>query len=122
MAGVRGPEKSENLKTHPLLVAYEQLSEEDKEANRVNVQTIPEKLAKVGYIMMPARGHEGGWSLISEEVETLAEFEHELWMRAKRLAGYVLGKPSSDEPRRNEYLVPWAEVPESVKRIDRDLV
>jgi hypothetical protein len=117
-----GSEKSEEKKTHPLLVPYDELPEIYKESNRVTVRTIPQKLAAAGYVMIPARSNERPLTFPGEDLEKLARFEHELWMADKLASGFTLGTPTPDDPKRNEYLVPWEKVPEEIKRIDRDLI
>lgn len=117
-----GPEKSEELKTHPLLIAYEELPDSAKEANRVTVRAIPQKLAFAGYVMLPARSNEPPLEFPGDDLEAIATFEHETWMQAKLAAGFTLGDPTPEEPRRNEYLVPWGDLPEPIRQIDRDLV
>lgn len=117
-----GPVKDEAQRTHPLLVAYSQLPDESKEANRVTVRAIPQKLAIAGYVMLPARSNERPLEFPGDDLEKLAEFEHQTWMNAKLVAGYTCGKPTAASPRQNEYLVPWDQVPEAIKQIDRDLV
>ena len=117
-----GAEKSEEEKTHPLLIPYGELPEWAKEANRVTVRAIPRKLAFAGYVMMPARGNEPAIEFPDDDLETLAALEHELWMDAKLGAGFKLGKPTPDDPKRSEYLAEWDEISDEIKQIDRDLV
>lgn len=117
-----GPKRSEEKKTHPLLVPYNDLPEMYKEANQVTVRTIPQKLAAAGYVMIPARSNEPPLEFPGEDLEKLARFEHELWMAEKLASGFTLGKPTPEDPKRSEYLVPWEEVPEKIKQIDRDLI
>lgn len=116
-----GPERSDAKKTHPLLVSYADLPEPYKEANRVTVRTIPTKLA-AGYVMIPARGATPPLTFPDNDLEALARLEHELWMEAKLADGWTLGKPTAEDPKRNEYLVDWTEVPEAIKETDRDLI
>lgn len=117
-----GKEKSEKKKTHPLLMAYDQLPEWAKEANRTNVSTIPQKLAAAGYIMIPARSNQPALKFPGDDLEKLARLEHELWMTAKFSAGFRKGKPTEADPYRNEYLVAWEKLTDKIKQIDRDLV
>ncbi len=117
-----GEEKSEEKKTNPLLIPYNQLPEWAKESNRVNVQSIPQKLAAIGLVMMPARGDQSVYKFSMNEVETMARQEHALWMEAKLITGFTRGKPSKDNSEQNEFLVEWEELPENIKQIDRDLV
>jgi hypothetical protein len=116
-----GP-RNDAEKTHPLLVPYADLPETYKEANRVNVRNIPKKLAAAGYVMIPSRSSEPPLELPAEDLETLARLEHELWMEDRFAAGFTLGAPTDEDPRRNPYLVEWKEVPEEIKNTDRDLI
>jgi hypothetical protein len=118
----RGPEKSEASKTHPWMVPYEELPDAARRANRVTVRTIPQKLARAGYAMMPARSDETSLEFPGEDLEQLARLEHELWMQGKLEAGFHLGSPTPDDPLQNEYLVPWELVPAEIQEADRDLV
>ncbi len=117
-----GREKSEEKKTHPLLVAYDEVPDWAKEANRVNVRSIPQKLAAAGYIMIPARSNQPALEFPGADLEKLARLEHEIWLAAKLAAGFQPGKPVTAGERRNEYLVDWEALPEAVRQIDRDLV
>jgi RyR domain len=50
-----GPQTDEARKTHSALKPYAELPEEEQELNRGNVRDIPRKLARLGYVMRPAR-------------------------------------------------------------------
>lgn len=117
-----GPVRNDAKKIHNLLVPYEQLPEEPKEANRVTVRTIPTKLAAAGYVMIPARSNDRPWRFPGDDLERLARLEHELWMADKLASGFSLGHQTPEDPKRSEYLVPWDDVPEQIKEIDRDLI
>jgi hypothetical protein len=116
-----GPRK-EKKKTHPLLMPYTELKEEDKELNRVNVRNIPTKLAAVGYIMVPARSDEKPLNFPGDDLEKLASIEHDLYVKEKQKQGFTQGEPTADNPNRNPYLIEWEKIPEEIKVIDRDLV
>ena len=120
--GWRPGPRSDTERTHPLLVAYADLPETYKEANRVNVRNIPKKLAAVGYVMIPSRSSEPPLEFPADDLETMARLEHELWMEDRFAAGFTSGEPTDENPRRNRYLVDWEEVPEEIKNTDRDLV
>jgi hypothetical protein len=109
-------------KTHPLLVPYAELPELYKESNRTTVRNIPKKLARAGYIMIQAREGDPRFNFSPQEVEELAEYEHELWMEAHLAEGWTLGTATPENPKRNEYLVEWDALPDDIKTIDRDLV
>jgi hypothetical protein len=117
-----GPEKSQEKKTNPLLIPYEELPEWAKEANRVNVRTVPHKLAAAGYIMTPGRSNQPALEFPGDDLEKLAQLEHELWLEAKIAAGFQPGKPTAEDSKRNEYLVEWEQLDENTKNIDRNLI
>lgn len=117
-----GLEKCETKKTHPWLIPYNELPEIAKDANRITVRSIPRKLAAAGYVMIPARSNEPALTFPGDDLEKLAEFEHQLWMESKLAAGFTRGKPTPENPKQNEYLVPWDDVSDEIKQIDRDLV
>lgn len=117
-----GANKSEKDKTHPLLVTYQELPEMYRESNRATVRNIPKKLARAGYVMMPSRSNEPAMEFPGDDLESLSEYEHELWMDAQLAAGFRLGKPTTEQPLLNESLLSWNELSDQVKQIDRDLV
>jgi hypothetical protein len=117
-----GPEKSQEKKTHPLLVPYAELPDWGKESNRASVRAIPQKLAAAGYIMIPARSNQTALGFSQSDLDKLAQLEHVTWMAAKIAAGFAYGKPTPEEPKRNENLVDWEQLDESIKRIDRNMI
>lgn len=117
-----GSEKDEEQKTHPWLTPYEDLPPQAQEANRVTIRTIPLKLSLAGYAMVPARSDEPALQFPGDDLEKLAQYEHELWMKAKLDAGYRLGTATPEEPLLNEYLVTWEDVPDNIRESDRDLI
>ena len=116
-----GP-RDEAKKTHPLLKPYAELEEVYKESNRVTVRSIPTKLAAAGYVMVPARSDEVPFNFPGDDLEKLAKLEHDLWLKAKLEQGFIPGKSTPENARRNEYMVEWEQVPEEIREIDRDLV
>lgn len=117
-----GEKKDEEKKTHPWLVPYNDLPELAKEANRVNVRTIPQKLAAAGYIMIPSHSNQPALEFPVGDIEKLAKLEHELWMSAKLVSGFKLGKATEEDPLRNESLVEWEQLTDEIKQIDRDMI
>ncbi len=60
--------------------------------------------------------------LSESAVETMAALEHERWRRARRAAGWAHGAARDDAERRHPDLVPWAELPEERREVNRSLV
>jgi len=117
-----GPKRDEKNKIHPLLVPYDRLDEVYKESNRATVRYIPKKLDEAGYVMVPSRSNEPPIQFPGDDLEKLARLEHDLWMKEKQAQGFTVGEPTEADPLRNPHLVPWEEVEEGIRQIDRDLI
>ena len=117
-----GPLKDENLKTNNVLVPYDDLPEDLKEANRRNVRDIPSKLAAAGYIMIPARSNEPPFNFPGQPLQVLALAEHARWMQAKLDDGWTYADETDKEKKLHKCLVPWDKLLEDEKEKDRDLV
>jgi CRP-like cAMP-binding protein len=92
------------------LVPYEDLPEEIKEQNRDLVREIPKKLAVAGYVLRTLAAGESPVDLSTEEVELLAEREHDRWVRLKLAQGWSFASSRDDDARRHPSLVPWREL------------
>jgi hypothetical protein len=117
-----GPETNEQLKIHRCLGPYAALPEDDKEQNRNNVRDIAEKLARTGYIMVPARSNEPLFDFPGDDLERLAQMEHERWMRSKLDAGWRYAAENDRARKLHRDLVPWDKLPEEEREKDRDMV
>jgi hypothetical protein len=117
-----GPQTDEKLKTHSSLKPYAELLEEEKQQNRGTVRDIPNKLARTGYIMIPARSNEPPFEFPGPHLDHLAEMEHERWMQAKLKAGWQHAPKTAKEKKLHSALLPWEELPEEDKEKDRLLV
>jgi CRP-like cAMP-binding protein len=109
--------KRNSARTGPTLVAYENLPEDVRQQNRDLMQDIPNKLAAAGYVLTPAgRGSESK-GFTNEEIEALAEQEHERWVMLKLAQRWSFDKVRDDEARRHPDMVPWRELgPEERQR------
>ncbi|MFC1892855.1 RyR domain-containing protein [Chloroflexota bacterium] len=117
-----GPETREEEKIHSSLKPYRKLLENEKEQNRNNVRDIPNKLASIGYTMIPARGKETASELNDEEVALLARMEHERWMQEKLDVGWKYAKETDKHKRLHKSLVPWEKLPPEEQEKDYILV
>jgi RyR domain len=102
-----GPQTDDKQKTHSSLMAYAKLPEDEKKQNRSNVQDIPNKLARVGYIMIPARSKEASVGFPPSIVEQLAEMEHERWVKTKVEAGWRWAPETEKDKKLHKDLLPW---------------
>jgi hypothetical protein len=118
-----GPITNDDGKTHCALLSWEDLPGDEKEQNRSAVRDIPQKLGRIGYVMVPARSNEPAeFPRGDEDLELLSKMEHERWMNVKLKTGWVFA-PETDKPnKQHSALVPWEDLPETEKEKDRDLV
>jgi hypothetical protein len=117
-----GTETDEQQKTHSALVPYDDLDQEFKEQNRAYVRDIPNKLARIGYVMIPARSDESPFDFPGDDLEQLAIREHERYVKAKLAVGWRPGPETSDEEKVSPALAPWDELDGMQKEKDRDLI
>ncbi len=101
------------------LVPWRELPEHLKEQNRAAVRDIPEKLAQINHVMIPARGEDARPDFPTETEEALARHEHERFVRAKLEEGWRPGPEEDERMKIDPSLVPWEELPEDERDKDR---
>ena len=106
----------------PALQPWETLSEALRESSRQQADDIAQTLARFGYGVRPATGESAAPSFTEAEVEAMAEVTHEHWMEERRQAGWVQAPERNVAHRTTPYLVPYAELPDDVKELDRQAV
>jgi hypothetical protein len=116
------PITNDPLKEHNSLRPYEQLTESEKEENRRNVIDIPDKLSRIGYAIVFTGGDENPKPLPELLVNTLAEIEHERWMRSKFNEDWKQHSQTDKSLCRHKDLIDWKLLPEEEKEKDRVLV
>lgn len=117
-----GPITRESKKVHSSLKPYAELPENEKEQNRSNVRDIPNKLASVGYALLPARSDETPGGFSDDEIEKLAGMEHERWMQQKLDTGWRYAKKTNKPKKLHKELVAWHSLPHEEQEKDRSLV
>jgi hypothetical protein len=117
-----GPKTRNDKKEHSSLKPYAELPEDEKEQNRDNVRDIANKLASIGYAMLPARGGKTTGEFKDIEVEKLARIEHERWVKLKLENGWQYAEATDKEKRLHKDLIPWERLSEIEKKKDRTLV
>lgn len=104
-------------------VPWEKLREEYKEANRRFADSIGEGLREAGCALAPAPlsgASEDDFSFTDDEIELLAEREHQRWMEEQLRDGWRPGAEKNLAKHTHPHLVPWAELPPDVRQDDRD--
>lgn len=117
-----GPQTSSRQKTSSSLLPYENLPDDEKEQNRLNVRDIANKLSLAGYLMRPARSHERPLTFPGNDLEILAELEHIRWMEAKLNAGWQYAAKTDKAQKLHKALLPWEKLPKTEKEKDRVMV
>jgi hypothetical protein len=117
-----GNQTDDEKKIHSSMLPYEELPEEEKEQNRLNVRDIANKLSKTRYLMRPARSHERPFNFPEDDLDTLSRMEHERWMEAKLSAGWQYAPKTDKKKKLHRALVPWEKLPKKDKDKDREMV
>ena len=101
------------------VVPWEQLPDSLKESNRDQASHIGVKLAAIGCGIAPLSDWDADRLTFTEdEVERLAELEHERWTDQRLRDGWTLG-PKDIDAKVSPYLIPWAQLSDEVKEWDR---
>jgi len=57
-----------------------------------------------------------------QEIEYLAEYEHELWVKEREESGWTFGKVKDTKKKLSPYLVSYGELSDDIKELDRDTI
>ena len=107
----------------PVLAAWGDLPEDLRESNRAQVADIPAKLDAIGYEFAPTDDWDADlFRFTPEQVERLSRMEHERYVAERLRAGYRYGPVRDPAAKRSPHLVPWEQLSESVRDLDRDAV
>lgn len=106
---------------NPSLVPWEELAPEARELDYSAVDDLAAKLVSLGY-RMSSNGSGSPLSLTPAQVERLAEDDHERWRRVRLAQGWRHGERRDDARKLHPDLVPWADLDEDRRRIDREQV
>ena len=105
---------------------YEELDQEGKDGNIAAAMRIPEILALAGFVLEPGAASEEGEHAVSqfldENLETLAEAEHDGWADQKRMEGWTFDPVRDNARRTHNLLIPYRELPQHQKEKDRNAI
>jgi RyR domain/TrkA-N domain len=114
--------KGETPETNPSMVPWEKLPEQLRQSNVAQAADIGDKMGAIGAIIVPESAGAPEFHFTGEEVERLAEEEHERWMRDKLSQGWRYGLPRDDERKIHPDLRPWADLSVADKDKDRNAI
>ena len=100
---------------------FSDLPDDLKYSNLRQAQGIYGKLEEAGFTLRPQGAPGAIESFDPGLVELMAEREHESWMRERLASGWTLG-PRDIDRKTSPYLIPYAELSEDIKELDRDAV
>ena len=107
----------------PYAVPWSSLGDEGRQRNVRHAASISDQLELVGYRLGPLI--DWGEPLIeftSAEVEEMSRLEHERWLAERTDAGWRLALTRDDDARLHPDLVPWDDLPDERREINRRLV
>jgi len=94
-----------------------------KYSNLRQARSIVDNLELAGWEMRPVGSEGEVVSEIPEEVvEVLAMIEHEAWMKERTEAGWIYGLAKSTKKKISPHLIPYDDLPEEIKEIDRESI
>ncbi len=107
----------------PAVVAWDELSDEYRESCRRQADHIGATIREVGCALAPQTDWRAEpFQFTAEEVEKMARLEHRRWKKERERDGWTHGPSKDEEKKTNPNLVPWEELPEDVKELNRDMV
>jgi class 3 adenylate cyclase len=93
--------------------SWEELSEEVREARRLQVADVPNQLYELGYELTPASDAVPSEVVITpEQFEILSRQGHERWMAERLRQGWTYGSTRDDAHKHDPTLVPWESLSE----------
>ena len=115
-------ELGETPQTNPSMVPWDELPEGLKESNRRQADHIGIKLKAVGCGIAPLTDWDAeSFQFRPEEIELMARMEHDRFVEERLRAGWHPG-PKDPAKKTSPHLVPWEQLPEEIKELDRNPV
>lgn len=106
----------------PRAVPWDELGEEERALTYAHVDDVPYKLHAIGRRLAPGSAAAGALVLTPAETERLAELEHARWAAELERRGWRHGAVRDEAQRLHPGLVPWSDLPEDAREVDRVLV
>ncbi|KAI2639485.1 hypothetical protein GGS26DRAFT_270558 [Hypomontagnella submonticulosa] len=105
------------------LKPWKELSEELKESSRAHADSIPSKLREIqSFLSETQEGRKPVTEFTADQVEHLSKIEHQRWNAERLQNQWAMGKERDIKSRKSPFLVPWSDLGEQWRDIDRALV
>jgi hypothetical protein len=109
--------------TNPSMRPWDELPRRLKESNLRQAEDIWKTLHMIQCtIGFYSSGREPLFVFTEQEIEFLAEKEHQLWVDERVRKGWVFGKTRDDLQKIHDCIVPWAELSEEQREKDRSAI
>ena len=108
--------------TNPSISPWEKLPEALRQSNIAQAADIGDKMEAIGAIIVPESVGAPEFHFTNDEVERLAQQEHERWMRDRLSQGWTYGQPRDDERKIRPDLQPWDALSEADRDKDRNAI
>ena len=109
--------------SNPSMRPWDELPHRLKESNLRQVDDIWKTLSMIHCtIGMSISGREPLFAFTDNEVEFLAEKEHEQWVNERLKKGWVYGRDRDDQQKIHDCIIPWEQLPEAQRQKDRNAV
>jgi hypothetical protein len=107
---------------NPSMAPWERLPEDFRQSNIAQAADYGAKLEAIGAVVVPAPAAAPVFSFTDQEVELLAQMEHQRWMKEKLADGWKYGEPRDNQRKLHPDLKDWSDLSEEVRDLDRDAV
>ncbi len=111
----------ETESSNPAVVPWERLPGDLRESNRRQADHVVARLVAVGCDIAPLSDWEAErFSFTGDELDVMAQMEHERWCDERRAAGWAFRTGAKDlERKTSPYLVPWDDLSEAMQEANR---
>ena len=107
----------------PALQDWDRLPEDLRDSNRQQAAHLFMKLRSIGCQAAPIDDpRPAAPEFSAAQIDELARIEHRRWVAERLIAGWTRGPVKNIDRRENPNLVPWQDLPQSVKEYDRMMV
>jgi hypothetical protein len=113
--------RGETPADNPSMVPWDELGEDLQRANLAQAAHIETKLTAIGCAVTPTPTA-ARFRFTHDEIEQLAEVEHERWADERRGQGWVYGAVRDNDAKVHPDLVDWSELGPTSQDKDRDAV
>lgn len=102
--------------------SWESLPDTLKYSNVRQAKTIVDKLGYIGCHADIENKYRERYMFSEEDVAMLAKYEHDLWVEERTKNGWVYGEEKDISRKISPYLIPFEELPDSIKELDIDTI